>query len=171
MKNEATPSALRSVDEIDWERWEPGIRATLLFIITDGRILLIRKLTGLGKGNINGPGGKLEPGESAREAAIREVEEEVGVTAHDPQEMGVLHFQFTDGLKLHCVVFRSPGFEGELIETREAIPLWFPLDAIPYEEMWADDALWLPGMIEGHNFTGYFVFEERAMLSQRVEWE
>ena len=33
----------REVGEIDWERWEPTVRANLLFVIRDGRILLIRK--------------------------------------------------------------------------------------------------------------------------------
>ena len=34
----------RSVDDVDWAGWEPTIRATLLFVISGGQILLIRKL-------------------------------------------------------------------------------------------------------------------------------
>ena len=163
-------SIVRSVDEIDWATWEPTMVANLLFVVQGGRILLIRKKRGLGAGNINGPGGKLEPGETALEAALREVEEEIGITAHDPEEMGVLYFQFVDGLKLHCTVFRSGSFDGELIETDEANPIWFDLDAIPYEEMWEDDQYWLPGMIAGRRFDGYFVFDGPAMLSKNVVW-
>ncbi|MEM7145699.1 MAG: 8-oxo-dGTP diphosphatase [Verrucomicrobiota bacterium] len=161
---------VRRVDDVDWETWEAEVRANLLFIIQDGRILLIRKKRGLGAGNINGPGGKVDPGETVLEAALREVEEEVGVVAHTPEEMGVLYFQFTDGFSMHCTVFRSPGYDGELIETDEAIPMWFGVDEIPFEEMWEDDRHWLPEMIEGRKFDAYFVFEDKRMLSKRLEW-
>ncbi|MEM8953800.1 MAG: 8-oxo-dGTP diphosphatase [Verrucomicrobiota bacterium] len=161
---------VRRVEDIEWGGWEPEVHANLLFIIQDGRILLIRKKRGLGAGNINGPGGKVDPGETVLEAALREVKEEVGVVAHAPEEMGVLYFQFTDGYSMHCTVFRSTDYDGELIETDEAIPMWFGVDEIPFEEMWEDDQHWLPQMIEGKKFDAYFVFEETRMLSKRVEW-
>jgi 8-oxo-dGTP diphosphatase len=161
---------VRKVEDIDWATWDAGVHANLLFIIQDGRILLIRKKRGLGAGNINGPGGKVDPGETVLEAAVREVEEEVGVVAHAPEEMGVLYFQFTDGFSMHCTVFRSASFDGELIETDEAIPMWFALDEIPYDEMWEDDQHWLPQMIEGKKFDAYFIFEDKRMLSKRVDW-
>jgi len=63
----------RMVRDIDWASWTPTERATLLFVLRDGQILLIHKKTGLGAGKINGPGGRIEPGESAQEGAIREV--------------------------------------------------------------------------------------------------
>jgi uncharacterized protein YceH (UPF0502 family) len=82
---------------------------------------------------------------------------------------GELHFQFTDGLSLHCTVFRASGCEGEPAETDEAKPLWAPLDAIPYDRMWADDPHWVPLMLAGRPFRGYFVFEGDRMLDHRVE--
>jgi 8-oxo-dGTP diphosphatase len=157
--------------EMDWATWEPKERATLLFVIRDGQILLIRKKRGLGAGKINGPGGRLEPGETPLEAAVRETREELGVEAVSPVLRGELHFQFVDGYSLLCSVFTAPDCIGEAIETPEAIPLWTPLDAIPYQEMWEDDARWLPGVLEGRNFRGYFVFEEDKMLSHTVHWE
>ena len=91
-------------------------------------MLLIRKKRGLGAGKINGPGGKIEPGETALASAIRETQEEIGVTPLGVEERGVLHFQFTDGYSLHCTVFVARDFEGEPIETAEALPMWFPVD-------------------------------------------
>ena len=120
---------------IDWSTWTPRERANLCFIVKDGRVLLIRKKRGLGAGKINGPGGKVEPGETTLESAIRETQEEIGVTPREIEERGVLHFQFTDGYSLHCVVFVAADFHGEPIETAEATPLWFDLEAIPFEEM------------------------------------
>jgi hypothetical protein len=40
----------RTVGAIDWKAWRPTERATLLFVIRDGEVLLIRKKTGLGAG-------------------------------------------------------------------------------------------------------------------------
>jgi 8-oxo-dGTP diphosphatase len=53
---------------------------------------------------------------------------------------------------------------GEARETDEAVPRWTDLDAIPWGEMWADDALWLPVMLRGGRFDGRFVFDGDAML-------
>jgi 8-oxo-dGTP diphosphatase len=131
---------------------------------------MIRKKRGLGAGKINGPGGRIEPDETPLEAAIRETEEEVGVTPLDLRECGELHFQFADGLALHCMVFLAQGCVGEPIETEEAIPYWMELSTIPYYDMWADDIHWLPGLLEGKDFKGYFHFDGDTMLTHTVVW-
>jgi len=133
-------------------------------------VLLIRKKRGLGAGKINGPGGKIEPGESAHDAAIREVQEEIGVTPLRLQERGVLHFQFVDGYSLHCVVFVAADYTGEPIETAEATPIWFPLNEIPFDEMWEDDRYWLGGALQGRSFDAWFVFEGDRMLWKEICW-
>lgn len=153
-----------------WDAWRATERATLCFVVRDGWILLIRKKRGLGAGKINAPGGKLEPGETALDAAVRETQEEVGVTPLGVDLRGELFFQFTDGYALECSVFTATDCEGELIETDEAAPIWTKLSEIPYDEMWADDAHWLPGMLEGRCFRGYFEFDSEKMLSINVFW-
>ena len=153
-----------------WQQWQPRERATLCFIIRDNQVLLIRKKRGLGAGKINAPGGRLEIGETPNECAIRETQEEVGLTPIGVQERGQLHFQFADGYSLHCTVFTASDFCGELIETDEALPLWTAIDAIPYEEMWADDIHWLPGVLNGGTFRGYFHFDNETMLTNNVSW-
>ena len=154
-----------------WKTWEPRERATLCFLIQDGQILLIRKKRGLGAGKINGPGGRIEPGEEPHECAVRETSEEVGLKPLNVQNRGELHFQFADGYSLHCAVFVAYEFTGELLETDEALPIWTPLDSIPYDEMWADDIHWLPGVIAGGTFRGYFHFDGEKMLSKHLLWE
>ena len=151
--------------------WKPNMVANLVFVIEDENVLLIHKKTGLGAGKINGPGGKLEEGETALDAAIREVEEELLITPHQLEEMGVLHFDFVDGLRLECTVFRAFGYDGTPTETREAKPEWFAFDKVPYDQMWADDQHWLPQVIEGQHFTAWFRFDKEEMLSRRVIFE
>jgi len=159
----------RSVRHIDWSSWQARDRATLVFVIRDGRILLIRKKRGLGAGKINGPGGRLEPGETAEACAVREVQEELCVTPLELEKLGEMRFQFVDGYSIHVHVYRAEDWVGKPTETDEAVPLWFGLDHIPYDEMWEDDRLWLPLVLERRRFSGRFVFEGDAMLDHALE--
>ncbi len=161
----------RTVEAIDWTDWQPVDRAVLCFIRNRNRLLLIHKKRGLGAGKINGPGGRIDPGESAGQAAVRETEEEVGLTPLGLRQAGELSFQFTDGYSLHCTVFAAGGCRGEPVETEEALPFWCPVERIPFEQMWADDRLWFPCLLGGTYFRGWFVFDGEVMLSSRLEPE
>ena len=74
--------------------WQPDFVGTLAFIIRGESVLLIRKKRGHGAGKLNGPGGKVEPGETPLECVVRETEEEVGVRLIAPQRLG--RFRFVD---------------------------------------------------------------------------
>jgi len=152
----------------NWTTWQPRQRANLCFILRDGQILLIRKKRGLGAGKINAPGGKIDPGETALDAAVRETFEELGIRPLGAEQRGELHFQFRDGYSLHCTVFLAFDFAGEPRETAEALPLWTPLDKIPYDEMWPDDRHWLPLLISGVHFAGYFEFDGEELITRKV---
>ncbi len=149
---------------IDWSTWQGEMLATLMFIIRDGRVLLIEKKRGLGAGKINGPGGKIEPGETPLEAIIRETEEELCITPHAPVKLGELRFVMSDCPDILCHVYRSDEFSGIPTETDEAVPVWTALDEIPYHRMWEDDQHWLPLVIARRTFIGSFVFEGERML-------
>jgi 8-oxo-dGTP diphosphatase len=156
------------VEEIEWDEWHPVDRGTLLFIIHDGQILLIHKKRGLGAGNLNGPGGRVDPGESPLQGAVREVKEELVIEARDPELIGELQFQFLDGYSIHVWVFVSEEFSGVPTETEEARPVWTPLGEIPYDEMWEDDRYWLPLLIDRRPFLGRFIFDDDRMLDFRL---
>ena len=162
------PPIPHQVDAIDWPSWSAVDRATLCFVVEHDQILLIRKKRGLGAGKINGPGGRIEAGEGALECAIREVREELLITPSGLDERGQLRFQFVDGYSIHVWVFQATGHRGQASETEEAVPLWTPLDSIPYEEMWADDRIWLPRMLAGEEIDGRFVFDGDTMLDWQL---
>jgi 8-oxo-dGTP diphosphatase len=158
-------------EDIDWDTWVPEQRATLCFVVREGQVLLIHKKRGLGAGKVNGPGGRLDDGESPLECAIREVEEELLVTPLGVRQVGELRFQFVDGLSIHGYVFRADGCSGNPRETDEAAPLWTPVEDIPFDRMWADDRIWFPYMLEERWFDGRFLFDGDAMLDHEVDVE
>jgi 8-oxo-dGTP diphosphatase len=154
---------------IDWPAWQPADVAVLTFIRYGGQLLLILKKRGLGQGKFNAPGGRLEAGETPEQAAVRETQEEVGLTPLGLRPAGRLDFAFTDGYSLRCHVFTADGFTGTLAETDEAAPFWCDEAAIPYGQMWSDDRLWLPLMLQGRPFAAQFIFDADLMLWHVLE--
>lgn len=133
---------------------------TILFLIKDDKILLAMKKRGFGVGRWNGVGGKIEPGESIEQAAIRECQEEIGVTPHSLKKVAHLTFTFPDGSdSLMSHVFTTRQWEGEPTETKEMAPQWFNLGEIPYDTMWQDDPLWLPHVLDGKKVVATFMFD------------
>ena len=156
------------IEEIDWHSWSPVDYATLIFYLKHNRVLLIRKKRGLGQGKINAPGGRLEQGETSMSAALRECQEDVGLTPENPTFIGDHRFQFSDGYSMHVFVYRCESATGELIETAEALPIWFDQQAIPYSEMWADDILWVPLLLEETPFQGRYIFRGDEMIAYEL---
>ena len=158
-----------AIDNIDWETWRPDQVATLMFIIEARRVLLIRKKRGLGAGKINGPGGRVQLPETPLDCAIRETCEELLIKPRRIHPAGELSFHAEDDMpKIHVHVFVAHKYDGEPAETDEALPLWFQLDKIPFDEMWEDDYLWLPRVLSGESVRGYFTFEGERLVDYRV---
>jgi 8-oxo-dGTP diphosphatase len=155
--------------DIDWKSWRAVDPATLVFVMRGDEILLIHKKTGLGKGKVNGPGGKIDPGETAEQCAARECHEELEIEVSDLECCGEHKFQFLDGYSIHCFVFRTTRFAGVAVETIEATPLWVPIARIPYDRMWEDDRIWLPKVIGGQYFRARWVFDDDRMLEHEID--
>jgi len=132
------------------------VHATLCFIVKDGRILLIMKKRGFGKGYWNGPGGKVDNGELPINCAIRELEEEIGVTPLNLKNRGKLEFFMGDDDNWLVHIFVSDNYNGTIIETEEAIPKWYQINQIPFDKMWDDDKYWLPLVLENKVIQGKF---------------
>ncbi|GAA1775759.1 8-oxo-dGTP diphosphatase [Agromyces lapidis] len=127
-------------------------------------VLLGRKKHGLGEGYYVGLGGKLESGEQAVDAAVREVFEESGlvVVGDDLEPRGVLsyHFPSRESWSQESSVFVGRRFEGDPVASDELDPEWFALADVPYDEMWDDAKRWLPGVLAGGTVRRTFVFGE-----------
>jgi 8-oxo-dGTP diphosphatase len=162
--------SLADLAELDarLEGWEPDLVGTLMFLVDAGRLLLIRKLRGHGAGKINGPGGKPEPGESPLACVLRETEEEVGVQPRRIRLAAVLRFIDTRDLDWLGYIYLAEGCVGTARATAEAIPVWYPLDGLPFDEMWDDDRFWLPRVLAGERLRGEFLFAGGSLLAHRL---
>eukprot|EP00743_Colponemidia_sp_Colp-15_P007240 GILK01007817.1.p1 GENE.GILK01007817.1~~GILK01007817.1.p1 ORF type:complete len:177 (+),score=31.35 GILK01007817.1:40-531(+) len=131
----------------------------LVFKPDASEVLLGLKKRGFGAGKWNGFGGKVEPGETIRQAAHRELQEEAGIVAPVLHKRGLLNFVFeNDPTELEVHVFRSDSYHGEVTESEEMMPKWFPVTNIPFESMWLDDKIWFPLLLANKSFKGRFVF-------------
>lgn len=140
--------------------------STIVFLTRDHEVLLGRKKRGLGEGRWNGYGGKVEPGETPLDSAIRETHEEICVIPEGLRYCADLRFEYVDGPAWRSYVFVSSAWRGDPTETEEMAPAWFPIAALPLDEMWADDAFWLPRVLAGERLAGHFRFDS----SERVIW-
>jgi 8-oxo-dGTP diphosphatase len=125
-------------------------------------VLLGRKKRGFGQGKLVGYGGKMKLGETPQEATVREFLEEarVAVRAEDLLPVGVIRFQFPYRPEYdhHVVVFLARAWEGNAVETEEMAPVWVPADRLPFDQMWNDDAYWLPRVLAGERIRASFTF-------------
>ncbi len=135
-------------------------------IYDDQRILLGMKKQGFGAGKWNGFGGKVESNETIEQAAIRELNEEIGLTATALTPRGVLNFYGEDSQYPHIEmhIFAVEQYSGEPIESAEMKPQWFLHADIPYDAMWPDDPHWLPHFLAGKDVSGDVYFDANGTL-------
>jgi 8-oxo-dGTP diphosphatase/2-hydroxy-dATP diphosphatase len=137
----------------------PKKQLTLVIVHKDSQVLLGMKKRGFGEGRWNGFGGKVESGETIEEGARREMREEAGVEVGDLTKVGILDFEFEgDPQVLEVHIFGANTFTGTPTEGEEMRPEWFPVDAIPFANMWPDDIHWFPLFLAGKKFIGKFYF-------------
>lgn len=150
---------------------------TLCVPVDNRKVLLGMKKRGFGVGLWNGFGGKVEDGESIEEAAMRELQEEVGISDGSLSKAGVLEFSFDSEDKvLEVHIFRLTNFTDTSTESEEMKPEWFSFDSIPLSQMWSSDTYWLPLFLDNKTFEGEFRFDRPSdaeyaakVLSHRLE--
>ncbi len=168
MVQESASVALKSRTKL-----EPKLY-TNCFLIVGNKILLGMKKRGFGANRWNGFGGKVHEGETIEQAAIREMQEEAGVTATKIENRGVIIFEYSDNpelapLEVHIFVARE--YSGEPAESEEMRPQWFSTKKVPQDNMWADVKYWLSQMIGGKKVKAYFLFEgEQAIKEYKTEF-
>ena len=143
---------------------------TLVYPINGNRILLGLKKLRIGAGTYVGFGGRVGPGETIKEAAIRELQEESGLAAqiddlhcrgiliiHNPRysaKLGVL--------KIH--IFTITSWEGEPHSTEEMDPCYFEKNSLPWDKMRESEHYWLPAVLNGRIVNAEIVYDKKESL-------
>lgn len=119
----------------------PTVLDVMLILTRDDRVLLARRQgTGYADGQWNLPSGKVEPGEHAEAAIIREAREEIGVRL-DPIRLvpvGAVHYLNPEGqtrLGLFYAIRSDPATQGDPFnaEPHKCAKIdWFPVDMVPH---------------------------------------
>lgn len=174
---EATNQALWTAADRRQAGEIPRMRQATLCLPVRGdpptEVLLGFKKAGFGVGKYTGFGGKVETGETVAQAAVREMQEETGVTVavDELEKVGELAFVFPSrplwSQEVH--VFLAYSWRGEAVEGREMRPVWFPVACLPYEEMWDDGATWMPRVLAGDRIQATFTFGGDNETVDKVE--
>lgn len=139
----------------------------LCYIINDtGKVLLQYKRRGFGVGKWNGPGGKVEPGETLEQSAVREVKEETGLDVKNLKKIAELEFYFNGREEWNMVThaYVAKDFSGEIQASDEGELKWFKIEELPFNEMWDDDIYWLKDALAGKFVKGKFYFDHNGKL-------
>jgi 8-oxo-dGTP diphosphatase len=142
--------------------------ATLCYVRKDHQTLMIHRIkreNDIHQGKWNGLGGKMEPGETPEECAMREIFEESGLQARNPQLKGFLTFPaFAHDEDWYAFVFVVTDFEGQLIESQEGVLAWIDDDEVPHLSLWEGDQIFLPWLDQPGFFSGKFVYQNGRFI-------
>jgi 8-oxo-dGTP diphosphatase len=146
--------------------------ATLCYLRRDGQTLMIhriKKANDMHAGKWNGLGGKLNPGESPEECAVREVFEESGLKVHNPHLKGILTFPaFSQDEDWYVFVYVVEDFEGELIDSAEGNLRWIDNADLTGLNLWEGDPIFLPWLDRQGIFSGKFIYIDGKLVSHEV---
>lgn len=137
------------------------IRTVTCFILRSNHLLLQKRPAGRPwAGILNGPGGKVDPGEEAADAIVREVLEETGLRIANPEPRGFLILQIPSPriMEVSVDIFVAKSFEGDVLE-REGTLSWHDREALPLQNMWPDQKYWLGAVLDGLSVEGSVAYE------------
>lgn len=148
-------------------------KATLAIVMRGNEVLLGYKKKGeIGSKTLNGPGGKLEEGETLEECLVRETREELDFTLDKDalHKVAVITFFAAGEPDFEVHVFRTDKFSGEPHETADMIPAWFPTEALPVHNMLDSDRAWFSKAVAGEKFNAKVYYRKRAADFDHIEF-
>lgn len=126
------------------------IPRVLVFLTRGDEVLLLRGALDkkLWAGKYNGLGGHIEPGETPHQAAIREVEEEAGLTPTALALRAVIHVTLNAAPGVLFFVFTGAASPGKLRASTEGAPVWVARADVASLPLVADLPELLPRVLE-----------------------
>lgn len=107
------------------------IKAAAVLILKDHRVLAFKRFNEEG---LSLPCGKIEPGETAEQAAVRETLEETGLVVDVSKDKPFYGFDAVGGA--FVTTFKATVVSGDLSTSAEGVPLWAGLSTIAHGPYW-----------------------------------
>jgi 8-oxo-dGTP diphosphatase len=146
--------------------------ATLCYLRRSGKTLMVhrvKKENDIHQGKWNGLGGKLEPGETPEECAIREIYEESGLRVRRLDFKGLLTFPgFANEEDWYAFVFVATDIEGELVESPEGELCWIEDELLCDLDLWAGDRIFLEWLDSPGFFSAKFIYKNGEFVDYDV---
>ena len=141
---------------------------TVLCMVSDGNgnILVEDRLDPSWPG-ICFPGGHVEPGESFTEAAIRETQEETGLTIEDPQLCGVKQFQTADHARYVVFFYKATHYHGTLRASCEGEVFWIARSDLSKYRL-VDDFMDMVKVFESDDLSEFYYFTEDGKWNYKL---
>lgn len=131
------------------------LQTTLCYLEQDGCYLMLHRIKK--KKDVNhdkwiGVGGKFEPGETALTCALREVQEETGLTMQNPQYRGIVDFYCAPWPAERMHLYTCTEFTGTMTDCNEGTLEWVPKEAVQNLPIWPGDKLFFKLLAEDAPF-------------------
>jgi len=85
------------------------------------------------------PGGKVEAGETPAETVVRELREELGITAHGPRPLTDYPYRYGNEDTVHLYFFSVPVFDNTVKNLQFDSLAWVPAEKLHFYDMLAGD--------------------------------
>jgi len=110
--------------------------AVVLFIVQDGKVMLVKRAVDPEEGKWTLPAGFLDYGEAPREAAIREMKEETGLDIQITRLVDVSGNEDNSGKASVLILFEADVVGGTIRPADDAAEVrFFSPEEIPYDEL------------------------------------
>lgn len=148
--------------------------ATLCYVKSGDKTLMLyrnKKENDYHEGKWNGLGGKLEPGESPEDCAIREIFEESGLVVRELKLKGFITFPLFDGKDDWYVwLYFITKWEGELKDSPEGELSWIEDDKLHELNLWDGDKIFIKWMFKNKPFSAKFNYENGKFIDYTVNF-
>ena len=104
----------------------------------------------------------MNPEETVDQAADREIFEEIQIKPVRKKMVATIHFFYPEKEQnnIHNSVYLCQEWTGTPTETEEIKPKWFPLNQIPFDQMFEDFGVWLPVVLDRSINFGEFILSK-----------
>ncbi len=139
-------------------------------------LLSKKKKAEIGTDTVNGPGGKVEPGETPLQCAARETEEEMGIRLllKNLRLRALINFYAAGVLDFQVFTYRARKFSGTPRETESMfMPQWYKVNNLPLDKMLESDRMWFERVIKappGPVMEINVYYKQRAKDFERIEF-